>query len=85
MLQITCRGTGFHSGVAENSGVPGHDAVTGSRYAWTALLDPYRHINQLLQNAADNTASHPSKTVEATTLDLISDSPQTHQLSGFPD
>ena len=39
-----------------------------SRYARTAIIDPYRHVNQLLQNAAHNTAPHPSKPVEATTL-----------------
>ena len=67
MLQITCRCEGFHSGVAEVSGVLGHDAVSPV-CAWTALLDPYRHVNQFLQNAAHNAAPHPSKPVEATTL-----------------
>jgi len=28
MLQITCRSQCFHSGVAEDSAVPGHDAVS---------------------------------------------------------
>jgi hypothetical protein len=42
--------------------------VTGSMSAGTPLLDPCRQVNQLFQNAGDNTASHPRRTMEARTL-----------------
>ena len=66
----------------------GTNCVTRSMSAWTPLLDPCKQVNQLFQNAGDNTASHPRRTMEARTFSrwtLSQNSPQTYQLSGFPD